>query len=91
MNSTNRKKKAEEILATAGIVVNGDRPWDMQVHDSRVYQKILREGPYGLGEAYVAGFWDCARLDEFIFRMLTSREAQAGKSRRRPLRLGRLA
>ena len=49
MNSTNRKKKAEEILATAGIVVNGDRPWDMQVHDSHVYQRILMGGPVWTG------------------------------------------
>ncbi|HUG44873.1 MAG TPA: hypothetical protein VMN76_11605 [Acidobacteriota bacterium] len=77
MNSTIRRQKAEEILASAGIQVNGDRPWDMQVHDSRVFPRMLRQGPYGLGEAYVAGFWDCARLDELLFRLLTSKEAQA--------------
>src|SRR5436305_470186 len=41
-----------EALAGAGITIGGDAPWDLQVHDSRVYDRILREGTIGVGESF---------------------------------------
>jgi cyclopropane-fatty-acyl-phospholipid synthase len=69
-------RKAEEIVAAllnlADITVNGGRPWDMQVHDRRVFTRILREGSLGLGEAYLDGWWDAHALDEFFAKVLAA-------------------
>jgi cyclopropane-fatty-acyl-phospholipid synthase len=61
---------AERLLALAGIAVDGDRPWDIQVHDERLFARVLNEGSLGLGESYMDGWWDSERLDEFITRLL---------------------
>jgi cyclopropane-fatty-acyl-phospholipid synthase len=66
--------KAEQtirkLLALADIKVDGDRPFDIQVNDGEFYQRVLRDGVVGFGEAYMAGLWDCKALDELIDRVL---------------------
>ncbi len=64
------KNIVRELLETADIAINGDRPWDIQVHDDRFYERILRDGSLGLGEAYMDGWWDCESIDAFIDRVL---------------------
>jgi cyclopropane-fatty-acyl-phospholipid synthase len=59
-----------DLLQLADIRVNGNRPWDMQVHRPQTFQRVLAQGSLGLGESYVDGWWDCARLDEMICRAL---------------------
>lgn len=59
-----------ELLATTDVRINGDRPWDMQVYDASVYDRVLRDGSLGLGESYMAGLWDSDRLDETFTRLL---------------------
>jgi cyclopropane-fatty-acyl-phospholipid synthase len=49
---------------------NGDAPWDIQVRDPAVYQRILAQGSLGFGEAYEDGLWECAQLDELFTRLL---------------------
>jgi hypothetical protein len=39
-------------LSRAEIVIGGSAPWDIQVHDSRFYDRVLTEGSLGLGESY---------------------------------------
>ena len=70
-----RKTEAfiKELLANADVELNGARPWDMQVHDPSLYDAVCRQGSLGLGEAYMAGLWDCARLDAFFHRILRAR------------------
>ncbi|MEN6331293.1 MAG: cyclopropane fatty acyl phospholipid synthase, partial [Smithella sp.] len=63
----------EKILTSAGITVNGSNPWDIQVKDERTFSQVLKSKNMGLGETYMAGWWDCERLDEFICRVLKSR------------------
>lgn len=60
------------MLQDADIRTDGERPWDMRVHNERVYDRIVAEGSLGLGEAYMDGWWDCDALDEFFFRLLRS-------------------
>lgn len=60
------------VLASAGIMVNGRRPWDMRVHDDRVFARCLRQGTIGLGDAYVEGWWDAPALDEFFTRLIAA-------------------
>src|ERR1700754_1590187 len=71
MNSP--RKFTEQLLDGTGIKINGSNPWDMQVHDERVYQRILAAGTLGLGEAFMEGLWDCAAVDEFFARVLIKR------------------
>ena len=61
------------LLQKAGVVIDGDRSWDIQVHDRRLYSRILAEGSLGAGEAYVDGWWDCRRLDQLFCRLLRAR------------------
>jgi cyclopropane-fatty-acyl-phospholipid synthase len=55
-----------ELLAGADIIVGGDRPWDIQIHDERVWSRVLRDGTLGAGETFVEGWWDTPALDQFI-------------------------
>lgn len=64
------EKIVRDLLQTADIQTNGDRPWDIQVRDGRLYDRILRDASLGLGEAYMDGWWDCQAIDQFIDRVL---------------------
>jgi cyclopropane-fatty-acyl-phospholipid synthase len=55
-----------EALASAGVVVGGNAPWDVKITDDRVYQRVLRDGTLGVGESFVDGWWDCDALDQMI-------------------------
>lgn len=66
-----------ELLATADVRVGGDRPWDVQVHDERLWARILRDGTLGAGEAYVEGWWDTPALDQLVERLQRLRLAEA--------------
>ncbi|MDP3956940.1 MAG: cyclopropane fatty acyl phospholipid synthase [bacterium] len=76
------KEKSQNILAEADIQINGNRPWDMVVHDERFYKRALFGGSLGLGESYMDGWWDVERLDEFftkVFRMRLDRRISQTK------------
>jgi cyclopropane-fatty-acyl-phospholipid synthase len=62
-------EKIAEMLALAGIQINGARPWDMQVHDERFFHRTLSEGSVGVGESYMDGWWDASSLDQFFARV----------------------
>ncbi|MBU1150220.1 MAG: cyclopropane fatty acyl phospholipid synthase [Proteobacteria bacterium] len=64
------REMIEQLLSETGVRVNGPDPWDIQVRDERFYTRLLKEGSLGLGEAYMEGWWDCLRIDEFICRLL---------------------
>ena len=71
MTSESKDKiQIQKLLSLAGITIKGDKPWDIQVHNDRLYRRVLTEGSLGLGESYMDGWWDCARLDEFFYRVL---------------------
>ncbi|MGH8084894.1 MAG: cyclopropane fatty acyl phospholipid synthase [Lysobacter sp.] len=70
------------LLGRADIRINGDRPWDMQLHDPAALERALAEGNLGLGEAYMAGAWDCDQLDGFFDHLLRAhldREVQPAR------------
>jgi len=66
----NHRKIIEPLLSTAGVRIDGPDPWDIQVRDEGFYARVLKDGSLGLGESYMDGWWDCARIDEFICRIL---------------------
>jgi len=64
------KIAVEELLSLAGIEINGSHPWDIRVHNDKLYRRVLSQGSLGLGESYMDGWWDCDALDEFIDKIL---------------------
>ena len=62
-----------ELLAKAEISINGKMPWDIQVHDSRFYRRVLTEPDLGFGESYMDGWWDCEALDECVNKINNAR------------------
>lgn len=64
------KRIITQWFEAAGVRIDGADPWDIQVRDERFYTRVLRDGSLGLGESYMAGWWDCPRIDAFIDRLL---------------------
>ncbi|MCJ7520130.1 MAG: class I SAM-dependent methyltransferase, partial [Anaerolineaceae bacterium] len=62
-----------ELFESADIQLNGKNPWDIQVHNSHLYYRLLRESSLARGESYMDGWWDCEAIDEFINRALRAR------------------
>lgn len=67
------RQKLIDLLGIAGVSINGNQPWDIHIRDERFYGSVLAKGSLGLGESYVDGWWDCDRLDEFVYRILQKR------------------
>lgn len=67
------QRQYARLLESADIQLNGGRPWDLQVHDERLFARCLREGTVGLGDAYVEQWWDAEALDEFFARLVGAR------------------
>lgn len=61
---------SHKILQSAGIHINGDNPWDIQIRNKFFYKRVLTEGSLALGESYMDGWWDCQRLDQFFERVI---------------------
>jgi cyclopropane-fatty-acyl-phospholipid synthase len=59
-----------QLFDTADVRINGNRPWDIQVHNSRLIDRIVAQGSLGIGESYMEGWWDCGDLDEAFFRIM---------------------
>ena len=62
-------KRITAYLTIAGIQINGERPWDLQLHDERFFHSVLSHGTLGAGESYMDGCWDVEALDEFFTRV----------------------
>lgn len=60
----------KNLFNEAGIIIGGPNPWDIHVHNQGFYKRVMREGSLGLGESYMDGWWDCERIDEFIYRLV---------------------
>ena len=63
----------EKLLAHADVKIGGDRAWDIQIHDERLYKRVLSGGTLGLGESYMDGWWDVAQPDLFFEHVLRAR------------------
>lgn len=67
------KKQLERLFESADVGIGGNRPWDIRIHNPIVYRRAITEGNLGLGESYMDGMWDCRDLEEFFFRLLSSK------------------
>ena len=63
------EQKFNKILSLADVQINGSRPWDIQIHNKKVFARILEEGSFGLGESYVDEWWSCEALDQLIYKI----------------------
>ena len=63
----------ENIIAPFDIRLDGTRPFDVQVHDERMFKAVLSGGTMALGETYMAGWWDCEDLAETVSRLIAER------------------
>lgn len=61
--------KYHTLLAKGNITINGNKPWDLQVHNDKLWHRAFIHGTLGLGEAYMEGWFDIERLDEFFYRL----------------------
>jgi cyclopropane-fatty-acyl-phospholipid synthase len=66
-------RSAAAFFSRAGITLDGDSPWDMQIHDIQALERAFAQANLGLGESYMDGLWDAERLDEMFCRLLGSR------------------
>src|SRR5690348_3343863 len=64
------KDRIVGLLKDAGVTVNGPNPWDIQVHNERMWTRLFSEGSLGLGESYIDGEWDAVDLAEFFNKVL---------------------
>ncbi|HWU71543.1 MAG TPA: cyclopropane fatty acyl phospholipid synthase [Pseudoxanthomonas sp.] len=67
------RHRLEALLGEADVRVDGERPWDLQVHDPQLFSRLLGEGSLGLGESYMDGWWDAVSVDDFLYRLLQAR------------------
>jgi cyclopropane-fatty-acyl-phospholipid synthase len=65
------RERALATLDAAGIRINGDRPFDIQLHDEDAFfEAVAADGLSGARDAYVDGHWDVDRFDELTHRLL---------------------
>ena len=64
------KALIKDLLQRADVEIGGSRPWDLQVLDERVYDRVLSYGTLGFGEAYMDGWWEAETVDQLIYRIL---------------------
>ncbi len=67
------KERAAQLLAFAGITINGPQPWDIQVHEDRLFDRIFSSGSVSIGESYMDGWWDVEDMPTFLHKVLTAR------------------
>ena len=68
----NIKQTAEQIFQNAGITIGGNKPFDIQVHNQDIWDRIAAGGSIALGESYMDNSWDVENLAEFVFKIQTS-------------------
>ncbi len=66
-------KPLQRLIEHSDVRFNGQRPWDIQVRDPEMFQRVMRHGSLGFGESYMDGGWESERLDETFTRLLDAR------------------
>lgn len=72
MQTEKYKLLVGKLLETAGIKIDGRNSWDIRINNPGFYKRILSEVELGMGESYMDGWWDSEKIDEMIFRILSS-------------------
>lgn len=67
--SNSHKVIVEKLLEPSDIRINGDRPWDIRVHNEALFGRVIKGGSLAAGESYMDGWWDVQNLPEFFTRI----------------------
>ena len=67
------RRRVAELLASAGVRLDGTAPTDLRVRDPRFFTEVLSRGSLGLGETYMDGAWDTDDLDGLLTRRMRAR------------------
>jgi cyclopropane-fatty-acyl-phospholipid synthase len=70
MSASSFRRRIENLLAYADVAIDGDRPWDLQVHHPSFFQRVLAKGSLGFGEAYMDGWWESDSPDQLLTRLI---------------------
>jgi cyclopropane-fatty-acyl-phospholipid synthase len=73
MKKSNGKQVIQKLFDYADVQINGDRPWDIQIHNPSFFERVLAGGSLALGESYMDGWWDCDALDQFFDKILSEK------------------
>ncbi|MDX1387221.1 MAG: cyclopropane fatty acyl phospholipid synthase [bacterium] len=60
----------QEMFSVAGVSINGNRSFDIQVKDPRFFRSIIRDGTLGLGESYMDQWWECEDIAEMFSKVV---------------------
>lgn len=66
------KRIIQDLLAEAGITIDGNQSWDITVRNDQFYRRILSNTDLAIGESYVDSWWDAVRLDEFFYHVFAA-------------------
>lgn len=88
-NVSRSRHLLDDLLATADIRINGDRPWDIQLHRTAALDEIVARHSLGLGETYMRGDWTVPALDQFFYRILRANLQRQIKPFRNLMRIAR--
>lgn len=64
------QKTLEQITSITEVKINGNKSWDITVHNDAFFSTVLANGSLGFGESYMAEWWDCQDLDQCMFHIL---------------------
>jgi len=62
--------QALKLLESADVRPDGGRPWDIEVHDDRLWRRTMLGGSLGFGEAYMDGWFDSQAMDQMFERIM---------------------
>lgn len=67
------KERAQALLRTADIQIDGTRPWDVTIYNDKIYRRVALGGSLAVGESYMDGWWDTPALDQFCEHIMRGR------------------
>ncbi len=67
------KKIVKKLFEEADIKINGNRQWDIQVHNNKFFNRVFLRGSIAVGESYVDGWWDSQAIDQLIYKGLKAK------------------
>ncbi len=65
----NSRERAQQLLSKAGITIDGSNPWDPQIKNHAVFDRIFAGGSLAVGESYMDNWWDVEDLAEMLRRI----------------------
>src|SRR3546814_7991989 len=67
------RDRLQALLADADVRIDGDRDWDMQVHDPHLPARLVAGGSHKLGESYMDGWLDARSPDGSLYHLTHAR------------------